>query len=77
MAVGECTDSPVLEFHEIENVAAAPNEKEFHQRVVQRHPFAEEEVKVARNKYDDIEKLGFEGNTWTRKSEILTVEGKR
>jgi len=49
----------VFELHEIENVAAAADEEELHDRVVYRHE-AEEQVEVTRYEYRHVEHLRFE-----------------
>lgn len=44
------TKVPVFELHEVENVTAAPNEEDFHQRVVYRDK-SEKKVQVACHEY--------------------------
>jgi len=52
---------PEAELHEIEDVAAASDEDDFHDKVVHRDP-AEEEVKVAHDEDEHVECLRLERN---------------
>ena len=54
--------APVLDFHEVEDVAAATNEEQLHDEVIQRDPFPEQ-VEVARDEDRNVESLSLEGDT--------------
>jgi len=58
-------NTPEAELHEIENVTAASNEEDLHDKVVQRDP-AEQEVDVAHEKDEDVERLCLERNACKR-----------
>lgn len=49
----------MLDFHEIEDVHARPNEKQLHYCVVDRHK-VRQQVEVARHKDDGVEQLAVE-----------------
>ena len=54
-----CHYSPEAVFREVEDIAAAPNKKELHDRVVQRIPLARKQVEVPRDEHSNIECLTF------------------
>lgn len=56
---------PEAELHEIEDVTAASNEEDLHDKIVQGDP-AEEEVDVAHEKDEDVERLCLERNACKR-----------
>lgn len=56
-------DAPVLVFHEVEDIATAPNEENLHEEIVQRDPFAGKDVKVSGNENGDVERLCLERDT--------------
>ena len=54
--------APVLDFHEVEDVATACDEENLHDEVVKRHPFVKQ-VKVARDEHGRVERLRLERDT--------------
>lgn len=67
-----CADAPVLEFHEVEDITAAPDEENLHGKVVQRDPLAPEDVEVTGDEDSDIERLCLERDTYIRPRKIPT-----
>jgi hypothetical protein len=55
--------SPVLDFHEVQDVAAAADEEQLHEGVVEGDPFSKDEVKVSCYEDDRVENLCFERKT--------------
>jgi hypothetical protein len=56
--------APETVLHEVQDIAAARNEENLHEEVIQRDP-AEGEVQIAGNEDKDIEGLCFEGYATT------------
>ena len=59
-------DAPEAELHEVEDVAAAGNEEDLHNGVVE-GDVAGEQVEVARHEDGYIERLGLERDSWRGK----------
>jgi hypothetical protein len=47
-------NTPEADFHEIEDVSAAADEDELHDGVIVGDPFADEQVQIPRQEYDNI-----------------------
>lgn len=56
---------PVFDLHEVENIATAADEKQFHDRVVYRY-VVEKKVKISCKEDTNVEGLCFKGYTYTK-----------
>ena len=65
-------DVPEADFHEEEDVDTASDEEKLHEEIVEGDPVVEQ-VEVARDEDDDIERLRFEGDAWVGEGRALNA----
>ena len=66
-------DSPEAYSHEVQSIARAANEEQFHQGVVHAHTVFGDEIHIASDEDDEVEDLGLERNASTGSCGVYLV----